>query len=266
MNLKKLHIHDVELLIDADKTDFNWYQRREVFEERVSLLYPLLRKHGFCNYIDVGANYGMISIFGKKINPNARIIALEADPRLIEVIEKNLVQNGISDIEVLNCVVGSVDQEVRQFSLNPRSSLDNRVSMKAWEKVNVSTRRIDSIIRERGMEQSLFIKIDTQGYEYNVLKGGEGYLENNAGWLVKMEFAPAWLISQGTDPRELLEYLGGRYVFAEFPARLPYGLRSIYEIFSLSILDGEYDCFIDYVQRLNKDGKGWVDLLVGPKS
>ena len=53
-----------------------------------------------------------------------------------------------------------------------------------------------------------FLKIDTQGHEYQVLKGAEGLLKGkNPIDIIHMEFSPGLLRQQGTDPGELLEYI-----------------------------------------------------------
>ena len=105
-----------------------------------------------------------------------------------------------------------------------------------------------------------------QGFELHVLRGLEPWLLSRADWLLKMEFAPDWLRSQGTDPRSVLDHLQSRYDFIEFPERIPYGTPSTASLFAYPLQVCDHRAFIEYVVSLNKAGTGWVDLLVRPRA
>lgn len=266
MNIQPLKVHDIKLGIDSDTGDFSWYQQRGVFEERVSLLYKLIHQDEYSDFIDIGANYGFISLIMKSSSPTINIVAVEADPRLVSVIKHNLEINAVDDALVLNAIVSDTMQQHSSFSLNPKSTLDNRVSMKSWEQVSVPSMTLDHIIANYcSSDAKLFIKIDTQGFEQFVLKGAEKSLQELNSWMMKMEFAPNWLKSQGTDPLSLLHYLCGRYEVVEAPARIPFGTCNLADLFRHPITNENTQIFLDYVVSLNQKQLGWVDLLVRPK-
>src|SRR3546814_3950136 len=77
-----------------------------------------------------------------------------------------------------------------------------------------------------------FFKTDTQGFELQVLRGMEACLSSNVDWVLKMEFAPDWLSSQGTEALDVLDYLQHRYQFAEFQERIPFGTPNLYALFA----------------------------------
>lgn len=174
INLQSLDIYDVQLKINKNNGDFYWYQQRNVFEERVSSLYNLIAKENFTHFFDVGANYGYISVLVKRAKATIQVIAVEADPHLIPIIKENLALNGINDVTVINAIAAESCQENQLFSINPNSSLDNRVNMPDWGKVQVSTLTLDKIINDYcNMQSKIFLKIDTQGFEQFVLSGAE---------------------------------------------------------------------------------------------
>src|SRR3546814_5528247 len=91
---------------------------------------------------------------------------------------------------------------------------------------------IDEVMSHRQATGKTFFKIDTQGFELQVLRGMEACLSSNVDWVLKMEFAPDWLSSQGTEPLDVLDYLQHRYQFAEFQERIPFGTPNLDALFA----------------------------------
>jgi FkbM family methyltransferase len=182
------------------------------------------------------------------------------------LIRSNLARNGAADALVVHALLGAVDGGQAPFSLNPSSTLDNRVEIAAWDHVAVPTRSMDSLLVEHAVHGATFIKIDTQGYEHRVMLGLRHFLSGTSKWMLKMEFAPNWLTSQGTDPAELLAYLLEHYEVAEFAERIPYGTDELSALFRFPLTDSAISSFIGHVRSLNRNGLGWVDLIVRPKS
>jgi FkbM family methyltransferase len=253
-------------VLAANANDAPWYLQRKTFEEKQSLLYPLIRAEGFSNFIDIGANYGFISMLARRAAPAMRVLSIEADPQVAELIEGNFVVNGLAPPEVVNAVAGAECRDSAPFGLNPSSSLDNRVSMPDWEQSLLPMRTVESILSERAVEGSCFFKIDTQGYERHVLSGMQAPLDRRSDWIIKMEFAPHWLRSQGTDPLQLLRHLVGRYQIAEYPERIPYKTSGLASLFDRPLAATELDAFLQHVISLDRDGLGWVDLIARPRA
>src|SRR5579872_6955375 len=69
--------------------------RYEILETK--LLQRLLRSG--MNFIDVGANWGYFSLLAShRIGPTGRVLALEPDPRMFEVLQANITRNSIENI------------------------------------------------------------------------------------------------------------------------------------------------------------------------
>jgi hypothetical protein len=56
---------------------------------------------------------------------------------------------------------------------NAHNRGENKIQPKSKLKPNVQIKRMDDFIREENITSVDFIKIDVEGFEYNVLKGGE---------------------------------------------------------------------------------------------
>ena len=262
---KIVDIEGIRLEVLADKYDGTWYLQRKTFEEKQSLLYRFIRDEGFVNFVDIGANYGFISILARRMAPHLNILAVEADPRLVPLILENFKRNGLVAPTVINAVAGDEDNPQTQFSLNPSSTLDNRVAMPQWQQVVVPSIAMGNLLAREAKSGRTFFKIDTQGFEGSVLRGLENYLMTHDDWVLKMEFAPAWLQSQGTDPVELLDHLHLRYELAEFPERIAYGSLDINALFDAPLPSVAHREFVEHVEALNKDRLGWVDLILRPR-
>lgn len=262
---RQVDIGGMAVHVLADKNDGNWYLQRKTFEEKASPLYDFIRREGFANFIDVGANYGFVSMLARRACPDLNILAVEADARLAALIAVNFHANGLREPQVVNAVAGDRSLPACTFSLNPTSTLDNRVSMAKWAQATVPMITLSELLDRHGAQGRTFIKIDTQGFEQHVLQGARPFLSNNRDWVLKMEFAPDWLTSQGTDPRALLDYLQQHYQFAEFAERIQFGVPNMDALFAYPVQPGQHDVFLEYVTSLNKSGLGWVDLIVRPR-
>lgn len=266
METQIIAINDISIKVINNGHDAKWYAQRHVFEEKVSFLYMLLESEQYLNFVDVGANYGFISLLAKRHHPGLNMLAIEADTRLCGLIEQNFTANRIEAPVIINAIAGAETIQDSSFSINPSGTLDNRVHMPAWEKITVPTMQVCDLIEQYLPDGKTFIKIDTQGFEHNVLKGLYPFLCSNKNWTIKMEFAPNWLVSQNADPLELLIYLVREFEIAEMPARIRFNTPTIASLFDKKLDPDQLPEFLNYVTSLNGNNLGWVDLLVRPTS
>jgi FkbM family methyltransferase len=124
--------------------------------------------------IDVGAYEGDWSRMARRIWPHSRILMFE--PNLEKQAHLTVVANDIN-ASVFCELLGAEDHTVVSYNvmesgssvLSERSPLDRIVERR-------SLRRLDSILKE--IEAPAFLKIDTQGYELEVLKGSISILRS----------------------------------------------------------------------------------------
>ena len=175
--------------------------------------------------------------------------------------------NHIKNYEILNSVCGHNDRSSYSFSINPFSSQDNRVSSPKsnWliEKSNMIS--IDGILKDMPVDEPVFIKIDTQGFEQKVFEGGKSFLGSNKNWIIKTEFGPHYIKSQNSDPLIFLSDLVNRYEVAELPTTIPYLTNNISDLFNFSFDSTTIEGFIKYLENLDKNNLGWCDLIIRPK-
>ncbi len=261
-----LDIVDLRLTIDPEDVGGRAYRNRPAVEERNSLLYPAIASHLRPSLIvDIGANYGFTALVLARWFPSARLLLVEPDPKLQPYLRRNLSQNRVRNYELHQALCGDRSELSASFGINPRSSQDNRVrGLEGWSTVTVRSTTLSDLLAQHGEAETL-IKIDTQGAETQVFRGAESYLLGSDRWLIKSEFAPDWLQSQGNSPVELLDELVARYSVIEAPARARFGRTDLQSLFAQPLRPAEVQAFVQHVQSLDRQGRGWVDLLVAPR-
>lgn len=221
-------------------------------------------------FVDIGANYGFTSLIHFSKNPDCSIIAVEASPELIPFLKENLDKNGCHNCRVIHAVCSDEDKKETKFSLNPQSSQDNRViGTESWHQVAVDSTNLNFLLKSVNSDDFVYIKIDVQGWEERVFKGGENWMSNAQNWIVKTEFAPYWLRSQNTDPVDLIKHLVSKYVVAEVPSRTRFRGDYLKALVRSSLKEDDCFEFVNYIQSLAKrDGVdiGWCDLIILPIS
>jgi len=120
------------------------------------------------NVVDVGANIGSHAIFAAQlVSPNGKVLAFEADPDTLAVLQENLTSNGISNAEAhQQCV--SDHQGLSDFNINADSAKNSMVRL-GTKVISIPTDRLDNLI-PHGVPVDL-LKIDVEGADYLVLKG-----------------------------------------------------------------------------------------------
>jgi FkbM family methyltransferase len=161
-------------------------------------------------FIDIGANVGLVSVpLGAKFR-ECKGIAVEPIKRNVDALSRNLTLNSlISTITIfpvaLGDKVGTVsmlrDNNFGGSTGNAKIVLDAETST-ATHEVNVEL--LDNIWRESGSPRVSFIKIDVEGYEYQVLKGGQELIRNCRP-VIYGEFHSALMPQNGYDFHDVLQ-------------------------------------------------------------
>ena len=134
----------------------------------------ILKKGGV--FIDAGANVGGWAIPAARYYE--RVVAFEANPNVASVLHKNVRANKITNVSILPFALGE-GTGIKDLYLYPKNGQDSFLKQHtgltaSGEKMIVKTVALDNY----GYKPSV-IKIDTEGYELNVLKGAYNTIQQN---------------------------------------------------------------------------------------
>jgi FkbM family methyltransferase len=157
---------------------------------------------------DVGASYGIYSLFvGKKIS-SIKAYAFEPEQKTFKLLNKNIRLNGIENVMPMNYALGDIDGSTILHTSSSANigthSLVQRNDYPVSEKgITVEIRKGDSIVTAGIIDSPTIVKIDVEGAEFNVLKGMKEILSNPKLRIVQIEIHPKILPLFGSSSEDV---------------------------------------------------------------
>ncbi|NQU87010.1 MAG: FkbM family methyltransferase [Mariniphaga sp.] len=136
--------------------------------------------------IDIGANIGEFTFIFSELFPNAYIYAFEPLPDCFNQLEKRT--KNMRNIKIFNFALGSTEGELKlhKSSWHPASSFremgdlhkQNYPHSSESDDLIVRIKKLDDIFKKESLTNNIFIKMDVQGFEDEVIKGGPNIFKN----------------------------------------------------------------------------------------
>lgn len=157
--------------------------------------------------LDVGANIGFFtSIFSHWVAPSGKVVAFEP-----EKVNFNSLSNRVGNsswgkyVQIENQAVAEITGDV-YLEINPLHPGDHKIGENG-KKVFATT--IDEYLQRNFLPKVSFIKVDVQGFEFNVIKGAEKTIFSDQPTIF-LEADQNALIKQSTSVEEVIEWLKQR--------------------------------------------------------
>jgi len=158
--------------------------------------YKWLMEFKFTSIIDIGANEGQFADKIRLLFPDAYIYAFEPLPSAFERLKDNFKED--KKFAAFNLGLGE-ERSVLQLHENeysPSSSFLNLtdVHTKNFEEavktkeLSVNVERLDEVFESMQIELPLLVKIDVQGFEDNVIRGGTNTLQKASAIICELSF------------------------------------------------------------------------------
>jgi len=170
-------------------------------------------------FVDVGANIGYFTLLGASlVGPRGRVVAVEAHPRLAELLQRNIIINGYHPF--VTSYHSAAWSEATELKLHLRQNFASNSSIGSIgsdaltrlgdteEVVQVQGLRLDDLLAD--VPQVDVIKVDVEGAEVHVFTGLDRTLAANPAITVMFEWSPAQIEDVGDDPAALVDRLAAQ--------------------------------------------------------
>lgn len=199
------------ILYPDNKWPIRWTIQGSAYKKEYSAIAKLVKMGDTA--FDIGSHVGMIAIYlGKIVGEKGKIYCFEPFPISFERLKNNIYINNFNNIQLNNLAisdsVGIADfyYQPNDFQLNSLGKVSDGIK-RLDHNIKVETNTIDNYCEKNNINKINFIKIDTEGYEYNVLLGAEKMLHSKNIDIIQFEISKTPLESIGRNPAEIVEYL-----------------------------------------------------------
>jgi FkbM family methyltransferase len=163
-------------------------------------------------FVDVGANVGYISKYIANNCKPSQIIAIEPNPRLREVLQKNLKK--YTNISILHAALSDIEGFTEMYvgkdsavgSLTPGYTKKHHNHDPVWidsiRSVRIATLTGDAVFAN--LASIDLLKIDVEGHEVFALRGMRNSMQTRKIKKILFEFSPFAQHCAGFDPCDLL--------------------------------------------------------------
>jgi FkbM family methyltransferase len=156
-------------------------------------------------FVDVGANIGLMSIFASQcVGNSGKILAFEAHPETHELLQENIALNHIENIDTFNFALGNEPGKATiydNWNVN-RGGASLVIHSENSTGFEVDMKTLDEVIQTDF--QPKMIKIDVEGFEFQVLKGATNTIKNCKPILI-IEFSVSR--ENQYDPFEMIDFI-----------------------------------------------------------
>lgn len=156
--------------------------------------------------IDAGALYGDHTIaYAKAVGHEGTVIAIESNPLAFSCLKENM-KKAEGRVLCVNAALGQAHGGKAMHEIHEGNIGMSTVTEDEKKGVEIPTVSIDGLMKDADLTKLAFIKIDCEGWEFNILKGARGVLKFLRPVLL-IEINSFALAQQGTSDRDIYDLL-----------------------------------------------------------
>lgn len=130
--------------------------------------------------VDIGANIGYYALMeARAVGEEGQVYAIEPVDENVALLQKNVEANSYGNVEVYNMAIGDRNC-VKEINLSNQSNLgtfcENLDLDPSGKKKAVEVKTLDSFLQ--GKRRPDIVRMDVEGYEFEILKGMKKTFEN----------------------------------------------------------------------------------------
>lgn len=173
------------------------------YESEVHFVRKLLRPGQVV--VDVGANIGFYSVLmARCVSPGGKVYAFEPAEETFQMLWHNLDWNDITNVHVMNVALSEQDGQRTLFVAEDRGRNSFAPETQVCGEQVVECRRLDGLLTGA---QCDFVKIDVEGAELLVLRGGARFFRESQKSILMCEFNAQKTAAMGLELGELIDCL-----------------------------------------------------------
>jgi FkbM family methyltransferase len=186
---------------------------------------------------DIGANLGQSVERFRKYQKNAKIFSFEPDPKIYKVLE--LKKNNDPNLFTYNIALSNKKEKSILYTQNNSGENSllkmNTNKLKSNIPIKIQCNTISSFCKEKKIKKIDILKIDTQGSEFNIIKGCGNFLKKIFIIEAEIIFNNTWKNSPRIgDLENYLKKYG--FVIWDFPNIIKYPREDLDRIFFIDII------------------------------
>ena len=164
LNRPRFNINEINLLGEnfeiADSHSF-YYSHKEIFIDEI---YKFQCEKNDPIILDCGSNYGTSIVYFKQLYPDAKIIGVEADPDIFDILNRNIHQHNFNDVTLINKALSNQIGPIEFFS----NGADGGRAYDMSE--SIGTHKVETLSLDDIVDGEIdFLKIDIEGSEADVI-------------------------------------------------------------------------------------------------
>lgn len=208
-SLRRARRHGI--LYQMDVSDYmDWYIYFDLRNRSKEVLFSMVHEGDLL--VDVGTNIGeSVLNFARSAGPTGQVFGFEPDPANRDRCLRNLALNPGLRIEISSLALAAETREFTLYRVDPLNSGANRILSgdSSAEGVRVRSTSLDVFVETQVLSRLDLLKIDVEGFEMNVLRGGIGAIEHFRPKMF-IEVDDNNLRAQGDSAAELVHFLEER--------------------------------------------------------
>ena len=147
--------------------------------------------------IDVGANIGSYALMEARVmGSQGTVYAIEPVPETLDLLEENIELNGYDNIEIANLAIGDKEGPAKMYvgkwlNRSQLAEVGTIVNDLVSREIETQVATLDNFLEDKPFPD--IIRMDVEGYEYNIFKGMRRILGTQHELRIFMEFHFRWL-------------------------------------------------------------------------
>ncbi len=206
-SIRKVTRNGINFCLDiSDLVD--WFIYFNLNDDSNKKLFELCAKDSIV--LDIGTNNGAVLLRLCKIANEGFVFGFEPDPYNYERSLINLGLNDCKNYKVLNTGLGEKIESGVIVVVDANNLGMNKILQDGSEGIKINLNTLNNFSKVNNLTKIDLIKIDTEGFEMKILKGGDNILKKFKPVLF-IELDDDNLKEQGYSAKELINYLNDFY-------------------------------------------------------